>query len=272
MARAARKRPGFEGHGSPDRVRATAWSVPEASDRRAPRWAPCDVEATCMGPESPPMKSDARDTTTLSSSSDKSSHTMAAAAGPATSRRVCGDGLRSVGLGGPSCDDNASEWLRRGEPPSDLGKRVPRPAPERVARAHVKHDDLGVVWHARGAKARVHTRGRVWSGMHLRRVDRRVRWTDAERRQQVPLVLHRMPRWHKRRVPWHPGGVRPASARDVVADARRRPGCANQPRTAGAAMEVDRHVEIARRAGGGRPPHRRRRGADPEGGPVRGPH
>ena len=90
---------------------------------------------------------------------------------------------------------------------------------------------------------------------HVDRVTRRIRAVAGpavDRRQQVPLVLDRMPRPQVAR-PVDGFRVVPAAALDVVADALAGAGGPRQPRAARAAVQVDDDVESRRAEPAGEP-------------------
>ena len=65
---------------------------------------------------------------------------------------------------------------------------------------------------------------------------------DAERFQQIPLVLDAVPGPQLARA-WHPRGVHPGARGYLVADPVRRARCPGEPRAARAAVEIDGQVE-----------------------------
>lgn len=145
-------------------------------------------------------------------------------------------------LGRSGGDDNSAPRIDDGQSGDQGGERFERPAPERVSRADMNHDEPMLGRHARGAQAGVHLVCGVGADAHRDRIGVAARRLDAERRQQVPLVLHRVPRPED---PWPTDlrGVHPATAHDVVAD----PGCgATQPgeeRGARATMKINGQIE-----------------------------
>src|SRR5207248_2838421 len=95
--------------------------------------------------------------------------------------------------------------------------------------------------HTGAGEAVVDRSGDVGIDRHLNGKGRRVRPWHAERRQQVPLILDRMPRPEAAR-PGDALGVHPASASHGVADARRRAAEPYKQRAARSAVKIDREI------------------------------
>ena len=130
-----------------------------------------------------------------------------------------------------------------GQPRDERHEVLDRPAPERVAGADVHHHDL-VAGPNAAAYQPVADRGRYnrISG-HLHDVDRSLGRRDVERRQQIPLVLDRVPPAQLAR-PRDAPRVHPAAAGDLVADPDRRAAQPRQQRRPRSAVEVDGDVVV----------------------------
>jgi hypothetical protein len=137
--------------------------------------------------------------------------------------------------------------------PGHLCERRGWPSPEFVSGACVHHHDLIRRLNAQVRQPRGCALVRRLANRHLDPVAfriERLRKGRIDRRQQVPLVQHRVPRRVPPR-PRNPVRVHPPAARHIVAHSHARAGGPGQPAAARAAVQIDRHVH----AFGAQPPH-----------------
>jgi tetratricopeptide (TPR) repeat protein len=104
------------------------------------------------------------------------------------------------------------------------------------------HHDQRIVWpHSSIGEPLVHGDGGGSIFRHLGCIEFRIRRSNAERQQNIPLAHHRMAR-PQRAGSRNTYGVHPAAGDDVVADARRCAARPGEERAARASMKINREI------------------------------
>ena len=119
------------------------------------------------------------------------------------------------------------------------------PSAERIPGADVDHDNRIVRLHAGVPQSFVNRRNHRRVNRHLDRHGGSIRRRDAERRQQVPLVLHRVARPETPRARDRVR-VHPAPSDHGVAEAHARAAQPCQHRRARSAVKINHEVVTAR--------------------------
>jgi hypothetical protein len=153
-----------------------------------------------------------------------------------------GHARRRGAIGRPRGQDDAMPRISGRELCDERREALERPTPERITGAHMNDDQAIVRRDASFAKPLFH--GACGGGIqrHFDGEAGPIRRSDAERFEEVPLVLDRVPR-SKLARPRHTPRVHPGAAGNLVADPF---SCAAQPceqRRPRAAVEIEREIE-----------------------------